>query len=193
LRIHGDKVIKRRVGLEERSDYHEYLPELREDFQYICGYCGKNERVTKNAFEIDHFVPKKYAKSRENDYSNLVYSCYVCNRKKASKWPSENMEVQFIEEKGFVDPATDEYDKHMERKPDGTILGKTKTGKYMAEEAFQFHLRPMREVWQLMQLVEKKKQMREKMKTLKPEEMQDYIEMDQLLETLQKILFQGKE
>ena len=51
----------------------------------------------------------------------------------------------------------------------------------------------MREVWQLMQLVEKKKRMREKMKTLKPEEMHDYIEMDELLETLQKILFQGKE
>lgn len=58
MRIHGDKVIKRRSGLEQRSDYHEYLPELREDFKCMCGYCGKTERVTKNAFEIDHFVPK---------------------------------------------------------------------------------------------------------------------------------------
>ena len=56
MRIHGDKVIKRRLELEERSDYHEYLPELREDFQHICGYCGKTERVTKNAFEIIYFL-----------------------------------------------------------------------------------------------------------------------------------------
>lgn len=193
MRIHGDKVIKRRSGLEQRSDYHEYLPELREDFKCMCGYCGKTERVTKNAFEIDHFVPKKYAKFRENDYSNLVYSCYVCNRKKSSKWPSEDAKIQFIEERGFIDPATDEYDEHIERKPDGIICGKTKTGKYMAEEAFQFHLRPMKEVWQLMQLIEKKEKLREKMKVLMPDEIQDYIEMDELLEVLQGILFQSKE
>ena len=138
MRIHGDKVIKRRLGLEERSDYHEYLPELREDFQHICGYCGKTERVTKNAFEIDHFVPKKYAKSRENDYSNLVYSCYVCNRKKASKWPSEDAEVQFIEEKGFVDPATDEYDKHMERKQTGQFWEKQKRENIWQRKHFSF-------------------------------------------------------
>ena len=166
MRIHGDKVIKRRSGLEQRSDYHEYLPELREDFKCMCGYCGKTERVTKNAFEIDHFVPKKYAKFRENDYSNLVYSCYVCNRKKSSKWPSEDAKIQFIEERGFIDPAT---------------------------EAFQFHLRPMKEVWQLMQLIEKKEKLREKMKVLMPDEIQDYIEMDELLEVLQGILFQSKE
>lgn len=39
-----------------------------------------------------------------------------------------------------------------------------------------------------MQLVEKKKQMREKMKTLKSEEMHDYIEMDELLKTLHEIM-----
>ena len=159
----------------------------------MCGYCGKTDAVTRNAFEIDHFVPKKYDKTRENDYKNLVYSCYVCNRKKSSKWPSKNAQIQFIEEKGFVDPATDEYDKHLERRSDGTIYGKTKTGKYMEEEAFQFHLRPMREVWQLMQLNVQKKRLREKMKSLDEVEMQAYIEMDELLETLQKILFQEKE
>ena len=45
----------------------------------------------------------------------------------------------------------------------------------MAEEAFQFHLRPMKEVWQLMQLIEKKEKLREKMKVLMPDEIQDYI------------------
>lgn len=110
MRVHGDKIIKRRSEIKKKSDYHDYLPELREDFQYMCGYCGKLEEITRNAFEIDHFVPKKYDKSRKNDYSNLVYSCYVCNRKKSSKWPSGNAKIQFVNENGFVDPALREYD-----------------------------------------------------------------------------------
>lgn len=74
-------MIRRRTAIDKRTNYRKYLPELREDFQYICGYCGKPESITKNAFEIDHFVPRKYDKSRANDYTNLVYSCCVCNRK----------------------------------------------------------------------------------------------------------------
>lgn len=145
MRVHGDKVIRRRTAIDKRTNYRKYLPELREDFQYICGYCGKPESITKNAFEIDHFVPRKYDKSRENDYTNLVYSCCVCNRKKSSKWPSEDGKIQFLDEKGFVDPAVEEYDKHMERREDGTIYGKTKKGQYM-EEALEFSLRPLKDM-----------------------------------------------
>lgn len=93
MRVHGDKVIRRRSGLEKRADYKAYLTELREDFQHMCGYCGKTEAITKNKFEIDHFVPKKYAEDRVNDYTNLVYACWVCNRKKAAKWPSEDPNI----------------------------------------------------------------------------------------------------
>ena len=96
MRVHGDKVIKRRPQIKRKSNYHDYLPDLQEDFYHMCGYCGKTEDVTRNAFEIDHFVPQKYDESRKNDYNNLVYSCYVCNRKKASNWPSKNAGVQFL-------------------------------------------------------------------------------------------------
>ena len=90
MRIHGDKIVTRRSVVEKRTPYGEYLDILREDFAGICGYCGKSEYVTKNAFEIDHFIPRKYAPELEEDYANLVYSCYECNRKKASKWPSKD-------------------------------------------------------------------------------------------------------
>lgn len=73
MRVHGDKVIRRRSGLEKRADYKAYLTELREDFQHMCGYCGKTEAITKNKFEIDHFVPKKYAEDRVNDYMPVGY------------------------------------------------------------------------------------------------------------------------
>lgn len=178
--------------IEKKPDYHDYLPELREDFQHICGYCGKTEGITRNAFEIDHFVPQKYDKSRKNDYTNLVYSCYVCNRKKSSKWPSGDAKIQFADKKGFVDPAGDEYDKHLERKEDGMIFGKTETGRYM-EQVFEFQLRPIKEIWQIMQLIEKKRLLREKIQSLQNNEMQAYIAMDELLEGLEKIMFEKKE
>lgn len=122
----------------------------------------------------------------------LVYSCCVCNRKKSSKWPSEDGKIQFLDEKGFVDPAVEEYDKHMERREDGTIYGKTKKGQYM-EEALEFSLRPLKEVWQCMQLMEKKRLLREKMQTLSADEMQDYIKMDRLLDELEKNMFESRE
>lgn len=53
--------------------------------------------MTKNAIEIDHFVPQRIAPERENDYSNLVYACYECNRKKSGKWPSEEEARSYIE------------------------------------------------------------------------------------------------
>lgn len=128
MRIHGDKVITRSREIKPKSDYHAYLPELQEDFKHICGYCGKSEAVAKNAFEIDHFVPEKYAKNRKNDYTNLVYSCFECNRKKSDKWLSEDPNIQFVDERGFVDPASGDYDVHLERSEDGNIVGKTPPG-----------------------------------------------------------------
>lgn len=193
MRVHGEKVISRRKNIETCSDYHDYLPELREDFQHMCGYCGKIEAITKNVFEIDHFIPKKYAKEKENDYNNLVYSCYVCNRKKSDKWPSKDSKIQFVDSKGIVDPASDDYDSHVERRENGEIYGKSEVGKYMVEEVFKFNLRPIREVWQLMKLIEKKKQLREKIKANMEKNIQEYLEMDEMLDVLEDILFENKE
>lgn len=193
MRIHGDKVISRRQEIKRKSDYQAYLPELREDFKHICGYCGKLEIVAKNAFEIDHFVPEKYAKDRKTDYTNLVYSCFECNRKKAGKWLSENKDVQFVNGKGFVDPASGEYDIHLERDLDGDIIGKTTAGEYMRTEGFKFTERPMREIWKAMQLINMKQKLQEKMETLSDKQLKKYIIIDRELERLLQFLFSKKE
>ena len=193
MRIHGDKKLVRRPNVEHRSPYGAYLNILREDFSGICGYCGKSELVTKNTFEIDHFVPKKYAPERKEDYSNLVYSCYVCNRKKSSKWISEDKDVQFVDGVGFVDPTSEEFDNHLERDEQGNIIGKTVAGRYMVTEGFEFDKRPIKEIYKAMLLLEKKSQLREKMCTVAPEVLQEYIEMDELLEQIQCMLFENKE
>lgn len=61
------------------------------------------------------------------------------------------------------------------------------------EEALEFSLRPLKEVWQCMQLMEKKRLLREKMQTLSADEMQDYIKMDRLLDELEKNMFESRE
>lgn len=193
MRIHGDKIVTRRPDAEKRSPYSKYLDILREDFAGICGYCGKSEYVTRNTFEIDHFIPRKYAPELEEDYSNLVYSCYECNRKKSSKWPSKDKTMQFLDGIGFVDPVSVEYDEHMERDVQGNIIGKTAAGRYMVQAGFEFDKRPMREIYKAMLLIEKKQQLRQKMQSISPDKLYEYIEVDQLLEQLQQTLFAKKE
>lgn len=193
MRIHGEKKIVRRSLVEHRSPYGEYKDILREDFAEICGYCGKSEAVTKNAFEIDHFIPIKYAPEKEDDYYNLIYSCYECNRKKSSKWPSKDKNIQFVDGAGFVDPASTDYDDHLERDVHGNIIGKTSAGRYMVKIGFEFNKRPMREIYKAMQLIEKKQQLRNKMLNVSKAELQEYIEADNLLTQLQKVLFADKE
>lgn len=154
-RIHGDKKIIRRINIKKKTKYRDYLNELKADFQDICGYCGKPTSVTKNTFEIDHFVPQKIDKDRVNDYTNLVYSCFQCNRKKSRKWPTGDANIPNDGKVGFVDPASQEFDKHLERLPNGKIIGKTEVGNYMIK-AFAFDKRPMCELWKLTLLLNKR-------------------------------------
>lgn len=150
-RIHGDKKLSRRTNVKPKNNYRDYENDLRIDFQDTCGYCGKTVNISKNAFEIDHFVPQSIDASRINDYNNLVYSCYQCNRKKHNKWPTHDANISHNEKEGFVDPILEEYDEHLERTFNGDIIAKTELGNYMVR-AFAFDKRPMQEIWKLVKL-----------------------------------------
>ena len=115
---------------------------LKEDFGNMCGYCGKNLDIVKCPYQKDHLIPKDIAEKVGRldlltDYNNLVYSCRVCNRNKSNKWPFDNVDKLHDDKVGFIDPASDEYDEHLERDESGTIVPKTDVGKYMCG-AFNF-------------------------------------------------------
>lgn len=149
MRVHGRYKIKRRTGLEQRR-YAKYEPELREDFHQICGYCGKSEAVTKKGFEIDHFIPRTLAKDLTDCYDNLVYSCFTCNRKKGAKWPTGDIASAHNGTIGFCDPATEEFDSHLQRDNDGKIISCSAVGEYMLKKVFRFDKRPTDIVWKAM-------------------------------------------
>lgn len=140
------------------ENWREHKPDLKEDFNNCCGYCGSYDGFRHTYFEVDHFIPKQFIKDSGStislcDYNNLVYSCKFCNNKKLNKWPSQSETTFSIDNKGFVDPCNEEYETHFRRTKDGSILGITDLGKWMATEAFKFDERDfaIKLLWELNQ------------------------------------------
>lgn len=156
-RVHGNNVIKRRT-LTDKKRYGLRRKILEEDFKGICGYCAKSSKIFLEKFQIDHFAPQSKFPERKNDYDNLVLSCPCCNRLKSDKWVTENSHIHYTEKEGFIDPASDEFDRHLGRKENGEIFPKTDIGKYMCE-IFRFEIRPIKIIWKIMRLRELRDQL----------------------------------
>lgn len=151
MRIHGDKIIRRRSGVSGLNDYRDAKPYLKEDFANMCGYCGKNSDIMNEKFHIDHFVPKSLDGEREKDYYNLVLACPKCNLTKSNKWPTKDKNITNDGKIGFVDPASKEYDEHVERDEQGFIKGITSLGNNICRN-LNFDVRRTDLYWKIQQL-----------------------------------------
>ncbi|MBG9692617.1 hypothetical protein ABD91_17660 [Lysinibacillus sphaericus] len=188
-RVHGEIKIKRREDFPIENHYSKYRELLTEDFNKICGYCGKHMVVSRKGFEIDHFVPVSTDISKETDYNNLVFSCFTCNRKKSKKWPTENKDLSNDGVHGFIDPASEEFDEHLGRNSQGLIEYYTDVGKYM-HQVFKFNIRPTDIVWKCMEINKRKEKLYQikKSNNLKFQELELFMniqeELDELLDYL---------
>lgn len=151
MRIHGKSKIKRRELCI--TDWKKHKQELEEDFFGLCGYCGKHFKATLCDSQIEHFIPKKKYPDYENEYSNLILACKVCNNKKRSDWPSGDPTKNITDDgkRGYIDPASDEYDDNLTRCEDGSIVGITDVGKYMYKR-LGFDYRPIREIQKIQEI-----------------------------------------
>lgn len=122
---------KRRVNAPIVRAYQEYKQLLREDFNQRCGYCGDHEFFRETFYEIDHFVPKSLAPEKENEYSNLIYSCRLCNNSKRDKWPTGDATRPHNDNEGWIDPCDELYSSHFDRLDDGSIKSKSVIGSWM--------------------------------------------------------------
>jgi len=192
-KIHGIKTIKRRKYTIQR-DYTECKEILAEDFQQMCGYCGKDRKVLLKQFQIDHFAPKSKFPEKKNVYENLVLACPQCNRLKSDKWIGENSEVSNDGEKGFVDPATEEYNEHLFREDSGKIMYKTEVGKYMYN-LLKFNIRRTDLIWKIIKLSELKNELKKSLKYSPDDEgNRKFVEIqNQLDELLNYITYNEKE
>lgn len=192
-KIHGIKTIKRRKYTIQR-DYTECKEILAEDFQQMCGYCGKNRKTLLKQFQIDHFAPKSKFPEKKNVYENLVLACPQCNRLKSDKWIGEKSEVSNDGEKGFVDPATEEYNQHLFREDSGKIMYKTEVGKYMYD-LLKFNIRRTDLMWKIIKLSELKDELKKYLKNSPDDEgNRKFVEIqNQLDELLNYITYNEKE
>lgn len=139
----------------KEGNWTDHKPDLREDFNSYCGYCGSYDGYRHTWYEVDHFIPKSLldGKISNVEYTNLVYSCKFCNNKKLAKWPTKDITIPNKNDKGFVDPCNKDYDTHLYRTNNGGIMWKTKLGKWMWREAFKFDERDysIKLLWELNQ------------------------------------------
>lgn len=70
MRVHGNKMVRRRPNVGELNRYQEAREYLLEDFYWMCGYCGKSGEIMHQRFHIDHFVPQSLAPELTNNYNN---------------------------------------------------------------------------------------------------------------------------
>ena len=153
MRVHGKHHIRRREETPCLSDYSDARDAISEDFHHICGYCGKAEFLARQSFHIDHFIPSSLYPEGKTDYGNLVWSCPKCNRIKSNKWPTQDPLKAHDEKVGFVDPATEEYDVHLQRSEKGFIVGCTELGRGICG-LMHFDVRPTDLYWRAGRLQE---------------------------------------
>jgi len=101
-----------RSAVDPGLHYSEYKQPLRKDFIYTCSYCTLSEfEAEAIGFTIDHYEPRQARPELENEYSNLMYACAVCNQRKSDRTPP--MEAR---NDGFryFRPDSDLYTDHFE-------------------------------------------------------------------------------
>jgi len=70
--------------------YPEYKQPLRRDFVWMCAYCTRAESEAATiGYDIDHYEPKSPngRPDLEHTYSNLMWSCALCNSRKSDITP----------------------------------------------------------------------------------------------------------
>ncbi|MEQ3030958.1 HNH endonuclease [Alistipes indistinctus] len=156
-----DKLPVRRSNPSKNPSGHNWSAhksDLKQDFHEHCAYCGSYDGFRHTYFEVDHFIPKELCeRTGEIDlcqYDNLVYSCKFCNNNKLNKWPSNNTAISHVNNEGFVDPCSNDFDLHLYRTRNGSIRWHTQLGKWMVEVGFKFDQRDyaIRLLWELEKL-----------------------------------------
>jgi len=124
--------------------YDEYRQDLRRDFWFSCCYCWITEVEAQGIdFEIDHYLPQRFHRDLENVYTNLMYSCSVCNRRKWHYDPDDE-----DRENGLVVIRPDEMDPRDHLRLEGVRLeGLTNTGEFNIDrlDLNRYALRKIRE------------------------------------------------
>lgn len=123
----------RRTSPPQFNNYQSYRPYLRQDFLKRCCYCGFREiEGVEGFFHVEHFRPKKSFDHLACAYSNLYYSCAICNWTKSDTWPSD---AEILRGERFWDPCQDRSIDHFRcDSSSGEISHLSPCGQYTIDE-----------------------------------------------------------
>lgn len=126
-------IFTRRLPSPKKSKYENYRSEIREDFHECCAYCLLHELLAggRSNFELDHFKPKSKFPALEKEYTNICYSCHVCNNKKRAKWPSSKLLAQG---RRFIDYCSEDFSTHFTEGEDCSWNPLTPAAEYVEAE-----------------------------------------------------------
>lgn len=128
------------------------------DFEHRCAYCDDLDSISGGykSYHVEHFAPKEKFSELKFKYDNLLYACPYCNCSKNDDWPSNDPKVNVVDNKGYIDPCTQEYYEHLDRdEKTGNIIFKTDLGKYMYNK-MQLYLRRHSIIYMLDKLKQKR-------------------------------------
>ena len=108
---------------------HPKHDDVRERYQYQCGYCGISEVDAGGELTVDHYQP--VSAGGNDDDENLVYACIRCNQYKSDYWP----DVQEMAAGNIVlHPLRDDILLHYQANElTGELDPKTPTGRFHIE------------------------------------------------------------
>jgi hypothetical protein len=94
---------------------------------HVCEYCLIAEEDTFFGCEVDHILNVKHGGT--NDFENLAYACFACNRAKGSDIASITSEGKLT---GFFNPRTQKWREHF-RLDETQILQLSEVGEVTIE------------------------------------------------------------
>jgi hypothetical protein len=95
--------------------------QLRELYDFCCGYCGVSETDIGSELTRDHFQPTSQGGS--DTLANYVYSCHACNEFKSDFWQEDTTSTERV-----LHPLRDDLSQHISLDVNGLLLGLTETG-----------------------------------------------------------------
>lgn len=153
--------------------YKHYRSAIAEDCKHRCVYCDihQNSFGGLEAMEMDHFRPwnKKFGDTEEKKFEhlvnhpeNLVHSCGICNGFKWAHWPTEDPDVAYDHEKGWIDPFKEIRSDFLHVQDDGAITDLKSPAKYQIKKLrlnrpFLKRLRELRIVLSILETKQKPK------------------------------------
>lgn len=140
------------------------------DFDSKCAYCDDHHHYAGGykSYHVEHFAPKERFGHLRYTYDNLLYSCPYCNISKSDKWVGKDENENVVGDRGFIDPCTEDYNKHLGRDKDGTIIYKTEIGKYMYCE-LKLYLKRHQLIFKLEKIRQQKNKLKNKIILLEKE------------------------